>query len=436
VHHRELSSFPYADHFTDDHSFSAFTSASAGNGKTTQTRRLCAEDRAALEKGAAFSLSSEKVTKDGLALGGAGSTSLDQWAISGRCCKRATATQDSLIGGTCSSGSISVPTDNWVPKTIPRNLTLIDSLSGLSTKEAATKLLNIRPSGYSDPLSITHSPNYKARTAQSELLSKLSSELLLTPTDTNWVPKTIPRNLTLIDSSNGLSVDEVACKLFNIRPLYGAGYGDPQTKSVRRFYQRFYTGVGVGGQLRVLTLTTSNEALALGKDIHRSFRILVKRLRRKFGIFEYIGVKEAKGDREHLHLVFRGEYMPQEWVSNTWQDIHASPIVDIEAVQNAQEGVKYLAKYLSKDIHNRFWCSQNWVFKGWVGWTKEFCKQFGHYPHRSVVQSLARLDVERRKEVQQQLVWHERYFVPFHSWRHERIQEDKMSRRQDVKMSK
>jgi len=323
-----------------------------------------------------------------------------------------------LIGGTCSSGSISVPTDNWVPRTIPRNLTLIDSLSGLSTKEAASKLLNIRPSGYCDPLSITHSPNYKARTAQSELLSKLSSELLLTPTDTNWVPRTIPRNLTLIDSSNGLSVDEVACKLFNIRPLYGRGYGDPQTKSVRRFYQRFYTGVGVGGQLRVLTLTTSDEALALGKDIHRDFRALVKRLRRKFGVFEYIGVKEAKGDREHLHLVFRGEYMPQDWVSDTWKSIHASPVVDIRAVQSAEGGVKYLAKYLSKDIHNRFWCSQNWVFKGWVGWTKEFCKQFGHYPHRSVVQSLARLDVERRKEVQQQIIKHERYFVPFHSWRY------------------
>ena len=66
MHHRELSSFPYADHFTDDHSISAFTSASAGNGKTTQCRRLCAEGKAALEKGAAFSLPSEKVLEDGL----------------------------------------------------------------------------------------------------------------------------------------------------------------------------------------------------------------------------------------------------------------------------------------------------------------------------------------------------------------------------------
>jgi len=420
VHHRELSSFPYADHFTDDHSFSAFTSVSAGTGKTTQNRRLCAEGKAALEKGAAFSLPSEKVSEDGLA-NGVGSSSLDQCVTSGRCSSTTTATQDSLIGGTCSSGTTLFNSSDAIPSFKP-------------SKQAASK----HSSGYSDPLANLRSPNYKARAAQRTSLDELSFGLLLTPTDTNWVPRTIPRNLTLIDSSNGLSVDEVACKLFNIRPLYGAGYGDSDKKArrVRRFYQRFYTGVGVGGQLRVLTLTTSDEALALGKDIHRSFRNFVKRVRRKFDEFEYIGVKEAKGDREHLHLVFRGEYMEQDWISDTWKSIHASPVVDIRAVQNAEGGVKYLAKYLSKDIHNRFWCSQNWVFKGWVGWTKEFCKLFGHYPHRSVVQSLARLDVERRREVQQQIIKHERYFVPFHSWRHECIQEDKKTKRQDIKMSK
>jgi len=435
VHHRELSSFPYADHFTDDHFFSAFTSVSAGTGKTTQNGSLCAEGKAALEKGAAFSLPSEKVSEDGLASGGGvGSSSLDQWAISGRCSSAAPATQGTLHSNHHSSGT---PTDDdWAPRTIPRNLTLIDSSNGLSPKEAASKLLNIRPSGYSDPLSSTHSPNYKARTTQGTSLSELSSELLLTPTDDDWAPRTIPRNLTLIDSSSEQFVDEVACNLFNIRPIYGRGYGDPQTKCVRRFYQRFFTGIGVGGQLRVLTLTTSDEALALGKDIHRSFRTLVKRLRRKFGEFEYIGVKESKGDREHLHLVFRGKYMPQDWVSDTWEDIHDSPIVYIQGIQSAQESVKYLAKYLSKDIHNRFWCSQNWVFKGWVGWTKKFCKLFGHYPHQSVVQSLARLDVERRREVQQQLIWHERYFVPFHSWRHECIQKTRMTKNQDDEGSK
>jgi len=122
--------------------------------------------------------------------------------------------------------------------------------------------------------------------------------------------------------------------------------------------------VGVGGQLRVLTLTTSDKALALGKDIHRSFRALVLRLRRRYGRFEYIGVREVKGDREHLHLVFRGEYMQQASISDMWQAIHASPVVDIRAVYKARGGVRYLAKYLAKGTRNRYWASYNWVFKG------------------------------------------------------------------------
>ena len=445
MHHRELSSFPYADHFTDDHSFSAFTSASAGNGKTTQTRRLCAEDRAALEKGAAFSLSSEKVTKDGLALGGAGSTSLDSWAISGRYAATPSA-QGASSDVQHSSESSPAPTDDWVPRTIPRILALIGSSSGLSTWEVVSKLFNVNVnpvsgSEYSDPQ--TSPIGDSTLTCASTLDRAIDSSakdislagLVPAPTD-DWVPRTIPRNHTLIDSSGKPTDWEVVSKLFNIRPIHGSKYGDEPTKRIRRFYQRFYTGVGVGGQLRVLTLTTSNEALAEGKDIHRSFRTLVKRLRRKFGRFEYIGVKEFNEDREHLHLVFRGEYMPQDWVSDTWKDIHSSPIVYIEALQNERKGVQYLAKYLSKDMHNRFLCSQNWVFKGWVTWSKQFCKQFGHYPHQSVLQSLARLDVERRKEVQQQHIKHERYFVPFHRWRDGCGQKDKMTKRQDDKMTK
>jgi len=115
--------------------------------------------------------------------------------------------------------------------------------------------------------------------------------------------------------------------------------------------------------------------------------------------------------------------MPQKWVSDAWKDVHASPIVYIEAIQSARKGVQYLAKYLSKDVHDRYWASYDWVFKGWVGWPKQFCKQTGHYPHQSVLQSLARLGIERRQEVQQQLIKHELYFVPFHSWHYEAKEE-------------
>jgi len=169
-----------------------------------------------------------------------------------------------------------------------------------------------------------------------------------------------------------------------------------ENRRVRRFYQRYFAGVGVGGQLRILTLTTSDEAVASGYDIHRHFRALVLRLRRRYGAFEYIGVKEVKGGREHLHIVFRGKYMEQALISAIWQAIHQSKVVDIRAVYKARGGVRYLAKYLAKDAINRYWASYNWVFQGWVGWSKRFNRWVGHYPSKTVLKTLARLDVGKR----------------------------------------
>ena len=177
--------------------------------------------------------------------------------------------------------------------------------------------------------------------------------------------------------------------------------GDKKTfgtnRRVRRFYQRFFTGVGVGGRLRILTLTSSDEAVNEGYDIHRDFRRLVMRLRRRWGRFEYMGVKEVKGDRQHLHLVFRGEFMEQVQLSAMWQAIHKSPVVDIRAVYSQRGGARYLAKYLAKEAVNRYWGSYNWVFQGWVGWSKRVKRAVGHYPGKGLLRSLARQDKTERQ---------------------------------------
>lgn len=170
-----------------------------------------------------------------------------------------------------------------------------------------------------------------------------------------------------------------------------------ENRRIRRFYQRYFTGVGVGGRLRILSLTSSDEAVAKGYDIHRHFRALVLRLRRRWGRFEYIGVKESKGDRQHLHLLFRGEYMEQVQLSAIWQALHASPVVDIRAMYKARGGARYLAKYLAKAV-NRYWASYNWVFKGWVGWSKAVKGVIGHYPSRMLLRQLAKLEVAKRLE--------------------------------------
>lgn len=129
-------------------------------------------------------------------------------------------------------------------------------------------------------------------------------------------------------------------------------------------------------------------AVARSYDIHRHFWALVMRLRRRWNWFEYIGVIEIKGDRKHLHLVFRGEYMEQAQISAIWQELHASPIVDIRAVGGQRGG----ARYLAKETINRYWASYNWVFSGWVGWSKRVKRVVGEYPSKLLLCGLARLD--------------------------------------------
>lgn len=171
------------------------------------------------------------------------------------------------------------------------------------------------------------------------------------------------------------------------------------SRRIRRFYHRYFTGVGVGGRLRFLTLTSSDQAVVEGLDIHRSWRCLVMRLRRRWGAFEYIGVREIKGDRQHLHLVFRGSYIQQQLISAMWNDIHKSPIVFVEAMHKVRGGANELAKYLGKEVYNRYWASYNWVFRGWVSWTRAVKRYTQRYPTRSIIITLARMLPGRRREV-------------------------------------
>ena len=46
---------------------------------------------------------------------------------------------------------------------------------------------------------------------------------------------------------------------------------DKSARQIRRFYHRYFTGVGVGGRIRLLTLTSSDEAVGKGLDSPPTF---------------------------------------------------------------------------------------------------------------------------------------------------------------------
>jgi len=156
------------------------------------------------------------------------------------------------------------------------------------------------------------------------------------------------------------------------------------TRKQKRCYHRAMSGLEVAYVLnehvRFLTLTS---APASPSDIHKSFSKFVKRARRKFGKFEYIAVKEETGSGLiHLHILYRGSYMEQEWISKTWEEIHAAPVVWIECVDlkrtKKNKIAAYLVKYLAKDPLGRYWCSHNWVFRGFVKFWKAVVQHYGY----------------------------------------------------------
>ena len=144
-------------------------------------------------------------------------------------------------------------------------------------------------------------------------------------------------------------------------------------KKSKRCYHRVISGLERGGALRMLTLTSSNEAPT---DIQRSWRALYMRLKRRHLIEGYIKVPElTKGGRLHLHILFRGSYISQSLISKWWEEIHKSKIVDIRFVKlnrGKHKVAGYMAKYMSKESAGRYSWSWGWVWRG-------FCRHWTIY---------------------------------------------------------
>jgi hypothetical protein len=153
-------------------------------------------------------------------------------------------------------------------------------------------------------------------------------------------------------------------------------YAEPWSKRKRRFFQRAMSGIELAWKnhetVRFLSLTSKPNS---PENIHKSFSAFVKRARREFGMFEYLATKEStKSGLAHIHLLYRGSYMPFEWIKTNWSDIHGAVNVYIERVHgNKRQVANYLVKYLGKESSHsyRFWSSSKWCFRGFVGfWSK------------------------------------------------------------------
>jgi len=179
-----------------------------------------------------------------------------------------------------------------------------------------------------------------------------------------------------------------------------------------RFWHRFFTGAETADRLRFLTLNSSDESIVLGISVLKSFSKLVKRMRRKYGVFEYFGVvacDENEPLREHIHVICKGEFMPQLEIEDMWIDVHRSIKPYIEAVDDVAGAAGYIGKYLHMQSYHvrKYIMSAGWVFPRWVSWSQWFRRKNDVYPdemYPGILAKLARMSKRERDEIMNKLV--------------------------------
>lgn len=140
---------------------------------------------------------------------------------------------------------------------------------------------------------------------------------------------------------------------------------DKRRKS--RAYHRLVTGLNAakarGEQVRFMTLTTVSSVA-----LNDAFIALVKRIKRRFYTFEYCKIKTVEGVAGVIHLLWKGCYIPQAWLSQNWAEISGAYIVDVRKIWGPAGRIgNYLCNYLNAHEGSRLGYSWKWVYRGFAG---------------------------------------------------------------------
>lgn len=101
---------------------------------------------------------------------------------------------------------------------------------------------------------------------------------------------------------------------------------------------------------RVATKTADEAALQLT----HAWRLIRLRLMRRSGMkkLPFIAVMEAtKNGWPHLHILLRSIWLDHELISSWMAELHDSPVVDIQRIDNRKRVNAYVSKYCGKAAH-------------------------------------------------------------------------------------
>jgi len=129
-----------------------------------------------------------------------------------------------------------------------------------------------------------------------------------------------------------------------------------------------------------MTLTSSPESK--DRNLNADFRALKMRILRKYHFkMKYWKIRTNEGNGV-LHIIFRGKYIPQRWLSEQWANIHKSPVVDIRSLYETRKGLTGIAfylvgNYLAKQSFERMSWGYSWVFPAFVSYWKRLVEKYG-----------------------------------------------------------
>lgn len=99
-----------------------------------------------------------------------------------------------------------------------------------------------------------------------------------------------------------------------------------------------------------------------------AWRTIIQRWRRlnPWHKCEYIAVFEPhKSGWPHMHILWKGHWLSQKWLSEQAKQLLDSPIQDVRLVRDAKHAAFYVAKYFSKEPQKFGTCKRYWTSKNW-----------------------------------------------------------------------
>lgn len=141
--------------------------------------------------------------------------------------------------------------------------------------------------------------------------------------------------------------------------------------SERRQAQLIAEAIG-GSPQRFITLTSrrveNKTATEAAQELVTAWRIIRRKITQGTNAkqCEFIAVFEAtKLGWPHLHILQRGSYIDQRFISLEMNRLTNSPVVDIRIIKNASQIAGYVAKYIGKNPHKfgklkRYWKSKKY----------------------------------------------------------------------------